>query len=280
MGAASGAAATGGIVVATRRRHARRTMPTDTPRAPAIPEPRFLVDAPAPRPEKPPPSAERVARRARVLALVVLRGTSEHQQHAGTPRVEALNEKLRRELARLELDGELEDEERTWMAAPAGSLSAADANLATWRSEGLVYLAWALGLIAMPPHDEMADVSQACDALGVFAPPVTTTFELRLAAELQAMHLHQLGLAWRLRDFRVRPRAMDFAAFSRRCWFGSFELRELRLVDGDLAVGQSAIAAADPRRVRMAEGIAVERRRASLWLAGHDPSYAACEPWT
>jgi hypothetical protein len=96
---------------------------------------------------------------------------------------------------------------------------------------------------------------------------------LRSPAELEAMQKHLLGVHWRLRDYSVQPRQMDFAAFSRRCWFGSFDLMGLRLVDGDLAIGGVPIHRAAPADLGRTSSIAVERHHAINWLCGQATLY-------
>ena len=46
-----------------------------------------------------------------------------------------------------------------------------------------------------------------------------------------------LGLHWRLRDFTLRPQALDFQAFARDCWFGPLDINPFRLVDDSVGVG-------------------------------------------
>jgi Domain of unknown function (DUF4272) len=217
------------------------------------------------------PSAERVRRRAIALQLIGLRGYSESM-----PGASAVSEKIRAEAMRLGVIDEMEPLELALLAAPAGALGEQQAVDATWRAEGAVVLTWALGLVdRLPPHDQMTEMAPFAQALGLFecdAPAQVP--RLRPADELEAMSRHLLGLHWRLRDFRLHPRAMDFAAFSRQCWFGSFDLLDVPLVNGDLAVGGLAIAKADPRVLSIAAGVALERHWAINWLMGDAGLYS------
>jgi len=69
--------------------------------------------------------------------------------------------------------------------------------------------------------------------------------------------------------------SMDFAGYLRRHpRFKEHWLDHLRLIDGDLAVGDRGIADAYPPRVGQCRSIAVERQIAAYWLEGDDVTYS------
>jgi hypothetical protein len=228
--------------------------------------------------EPPPPPAERVARRAMALALACLRGMLEEDPGDGT---------LFREVqARAQDPGvarELEAGERALILTPLGQASQRAALDASWRLQGVAVLAWALSALELPPHDEPPEVWPILDAIGLRSsqpPAALASPRLRAPAELDRMGGRLLGLHWRLVDFRVAPRALDFRAFSRKCWFGSFDLEGIPLAGDDLAIGGRPISEADPQLVRLTESIARERHQAINWLQGFDWAYSRVDTST
>jgi hypothetical protein len=226
-----------------------------------------------PEPEPTPPSAERVLRRALALATTSLRGQLEYE----TVQREARLQHLREAVLRHGIAGELEPDERQLLAAGIGTPTRQQATSASWRIEGLTVLAWALGVTELPAHDQLSGPDHAVIMRWLFSatlPPQAATPTLRPAGELDAMRNHLLGVHWRLRDFGLHPRAMDFVDFARRCWFGGFDLRGLPVVDGDLAIGGVAIHRAAPEDVSRAKSIALERHQAINWLCGDAVRYS------
>jgi tetratricopeptide (TPR) repeat protein len=138
---------------------------------------------------------------------------------------------------------------------------------------------------------------------------------LRPKSEIDRFSRHITLVSWRLRQFLVDPdrpvpsmdfemrggrrvavedraalrrpagpgigEGMDFAGYLRG--HGHFEehwLDGLRLIDGDLALGDTSIAAASPEDVRRCASIAVERQIAAYWLRGDDRTYSKVIPST
>jgi tetratricopeptide (TPR) repeat protein len=74
---------------------------------------------------------------------------------------------------------------------------------------------------------------------------------------------------------------MDFAAYLRQ--YPNFQeswLDGLRLIKGDLAIGNQAIAHASPEAVKQCMSMAVERQIAAYWLEGDDRTYSKVNPST
>lgn len=228
--------------------------------------------------EIPPPTAERVAARALVLAAVVARGHLEHM-----PPGQGDLQRLIDWMDAHELWDEAEAPEQRLLRTPRGKLDQQTTINSTWRSEGLVVLAWALGLIELPAHDEPVDPQLVTEAVGLFErelPAGIRAPKLRSPDELSWQHGRCLGLHWRLRDFSLRPVAMDFEAFAAECWFGSFDIAGIGLIDKDLSVRGSAISNADPQAVGMTNSVAMERHQACNWLAGYDRVYSRVDTST
>jgi len=132
-----------------------------------------------------PPSRDRVARRALVLAVLGWRGWLELRRPEGAAAQVAA---CRGWLERVELLGELGDEERRLLLTEAGAWTEDDVVAGAWAAEGAGVLAWALGLLDLPPHDVKVEAPLLPRVLGVFAPePAAFAGELRTAEELAAL---------------------------------------------------------------------------------------------
>lgn len=248
----------------------------DEPEYPDGPPP-GMTDEPDAEEFSPPP-ADRVARRARALGLVCLRGMLETDPGDG-----ALLAHLR-ELAEEEgVSKELESSERRLLLADVGDVPPQVAVDASWRLQGVAVLAWALGALELPAHDDPSTVWGVLDAIGLRsqdAPAVLRTPRLRTPEELDWMGRRLLGIHWRMVDWRVRPRAMDFAHFAKTCWFGGFDLSGIPLSARDLAIGGRPIAQADPELFSLTTSIARERHQAINWLNGFHWIYSAVDTST
>ena len=77
-----------------------------------------------------------------------------------------------------------------------------------------------------------------------------------------------LGIHWRIREFLRAPGLFDFEEFSRRAWFGGFDLKGIATAHRDLAIDGMPIEYAAEKAVQVANSIAAERYRAIGWLEG------------
>ncbi len=217
--------------------------------------------------EGPPPTASRVAARALVLAVVSCRGFIDvDAAEAGD-----FWSKVKTWFLALDLDDELEDWEKAVITRPLGTLSDQERADAAWLSEGMLVLAWALGRHPIPPYDEAVVAADAAETLGLLKPRAETVLTnpvLRSSAELEEFSQDIFLLHWRLREFALRPRPIDFATLAKTAWFGSMSLARVRLIDGDLAIGIERIDKADESLIRLCSSIAIERHRAINWLVG------------
>jgi Domain of unknown function (DUF4272) len=220
-------------------------------------------------PQPQPPVAERVARRALVLAAVSCRGCIE---------LDPGSEEMRRSVLEwseaIGLDAEAEPEERRLLATPVGRLSSRERIDASWRSEGLCVLAWALRRADLAGYDQQCVPQDVARSLGFLEerPVALESPRLRPAEELGWLVDLTFTLHWRLREFSLRKQPMDFVRFATEAWFGPLETEFLAFADGDLAI--DGVALARSPRWREVMSIARERQQAANWLAGDDPVYS------
>ena len=228
-----------------------------------------------------PPEARRVAQRAFVLAAVARRSALEDDATGGDADAATYAETVRREmlawLAAVGALDEAEREERRLLEAPLGSLDAQRTTDAGWRSEGLGVLAWALRRSELPSYQDTVRPADVAGALGFMSPAgaaLLSAAALREAEELETLAARLFALHWRLREFSLRPRHMDFATFARTAPFGPLIVTGLQFADGDLAIDGRPLARVAEERWRQCMSIAQERQQAANWLCGYGRVYS------
>src|SRR5947209_5531592 len=97
------------------------------------------------------PNSERVAARAVVLAAVSCRGLIENEKDVDERGAENVRSRIVSWLEKIGASNELEPAEAGLLSKPVGSLDRSATVDASWRSEGLVVLAWALHYTTLPP---------------------------------------------------------------------------------------------------------------------------------
>jgi tetratricopeptide (TPR) repeat protein len=230
------------------------------------------------------PSAERVARRAMVLSLVVYRASLE--QFVGEAKYETLHRRLSEWVKRLDLAAELEKDERAILRAPLGRADEQACLDASWRVEGLGVLAWALKRLELPLYDDQVSARDATASVG-FSEQTLDTLDtaaaqkfldqarLRPKAEIDAYAVHATLVHWRLRQFNLDGKRMNSARYLRsHVSFKESWLSGLQFVANDLALFGQALSKAPPEYVATFTGAAVERQVAANWLQGDDPVYS------
>lgn len=228
----------------------------------------------------PPPDASRVLERALALSGVVCRSFIESEDRADSEEVLA---RMRQWLKDTGVESELEPLESAMIATPLGRLAPKLAVDGSWRSEGLYVLAWALGRHPKLPHDEVVDPAHAAEALGFLEDDALSSEKqprLLDEDELDAFESRQLALHWRLRDYSLRPAAMDFTKFVRECGWAALSVEASALIGGDLSVDGVRIDQAEPSRVQRCLSIAMERHQAINWLRGGHPIYSEVDTST
>ena len=222
------------------------------------------------------PTAGRVARRALALTAVTIRAILEQDPKAKN--TATVYKELLAWVKAVGIDDEFEPDERAVVHLKPGKMTDRQQIDATWRLEGLVVLAWALGRFEIPPHDRLVDFNPMWQSLGWPDPAETkdrlAAASLRPRAEIMALRNRLFALHWRLRNFRIRPEVMDFAEFARTCWFGPLDTTGLPLVDGDLAIGGQRIDQADRDRRATSHSAAQERHQAVNWLYEGPDAYS------
>lgn len=227
------------------------------------------------------PNAQRVARRALTLTAVAARALLEQKWTVIGPRNSwrprnwiVRRENQRRDLVEwidlLDIGDEPEPDEWEVLQRPIGRLDARQQIDSTWRLEGLVVLAWALRLFEMPPHDKLVAPHSLLASMNVLDAPAAKALlahpSLRSRLEINVMRQRLFALHWRLKNFRVRPSAINFTEFARTAWFGPLDITGLPLVEHDLALAKERIDRADPEELEKANSAAQERHLAINWL--------------
>jgi hypothetical protein len=206
-----------------------------------------------------------VAARLLALTAVAARGLADDGEHAEAIRATVLDW-----TAGLDLDDELDADERALLEAPAGGLDAADRVDAAWRVEAAGVLAWALGLLDAPAPDEPVDAAALGEALAFPDAVATRTLmagaTLRPRAELDAAAARWLAVHWRLREHAVHPGPIDFAGAADAAPFGPLDLSGVPLAEGDLAVWGRPVAEAGDDLLATTVSAVAERHQAANWL--------------
>jgi hypothetical protein len=232
-----------------------------------------------------PPSARRVAARAMALAAVVWRGFVETQlAQVGNP--EELRQCVFAWLERVSVAAELEPQERDLLNQRFGRVNEKDVSDACWRGEGLAVLAWALHRFELPAYDQSVfppDPAQERVGFGnaEVAAELLASATLRPACEIDRFASHATVVGWRVRQFALAPVPMDFVTYLRaHSFFQETWLENVRMVDGDLAIGAQSIADASATEVQSCQGITYQRQVAAYWLQGDHPLYSKVDAAT
>jgi len=221
-----------------------------------------------------PPTAARVAQRALVLASLACRASLEEEPEH--PTAVRTYQDLTEWIPAMGIKGEFEPAEWEVISSPLGQLPERDRIDMSWRSEGLAMLAWALRRIEFPLYDQQVDGPAVGDALGFLnddARKLLDAPELRSAEELDWLVELTLAVHWRLREYSLRPNAMNFAGFALKCQWAAMPVSDLTLVENDLALRGNPVSRAPERVFGECLSIARERQQAANWLIGTEPVY-------
>lgn len=171
---------------------------------------------------------------------------------------------------------ELEQQEALLLETELGKAAIQDTAAASRRAEGLAVLAWALHRFDLPEYDEPVDAKTVTDAVGFLADHSLALEDLRLRPTTQLAEVADTYFAahWRLVEYSLRRKKMDFADFARTAWFGPLRLADLRLKKRDLAIGRKPLWAAKRDEFFTCLSIIQERHRAANWLLGYNSVYS------
>lgn len=98
--------------------------------------------------------------------------------------------------------------------------------------------------------------------------------KIRSESELEALGNRLFTLHWRLRQYSLDGRRMNFKEFARTASFGPLPLEGLRLGKQDLEIRGLPLFQASEKLWREVLSITRERHQAINWLLGHDPIYS------
>lgn len=223
----------------------------------------FVMDGAAPVD----PSVSRIGARLVALVAVAARALTEYDGRDVAEAREGILEWVRA----VGTTEELEDFESTILLRPPGEMEESETAHGSWQIEGAVVLAWALDLLdILPIHDQAVDPALVSGLLHF--PDAGATRKLlssvgrRHPAVVDAEAERHYAIYWRLCEFASNPVALDLEAFVRGGASEALRFEQVPLFGGDLAVGNVAIADADPDAVEVALSIAAERLRALNWL--------------
>lgn len=222
-----------------------------------------------------PPLPSRVAARALVLAAISCRGLME--KDAGDPAAEELRQQIYPWLDAIGAAEELETPETALLLTPLGGLDEKKTISMSWQSEGMVVLAWALEHAELPAIHVECNPREIANGMGFLderreTPPYSP--QLREPAEIEIWADTYLTLHWRLREFSLRPVAMDFVDYASKCQWASLRLDNLEIQDRELAIDGVRLDELESTVVRRTLGITQERHTAFNWLLGFEPIYS------
>lgn len=222
------------------------------------------------------PTLDRICQRAFVLATLACRASLEEAPRE--PRAMELHAQLQDWLVEEGLQQEFETSEWSRVLAPLGALTVREHIDMSWRSEGLMVLAWALQRVELKPFDQPAEGSAVAGAIGFLEPGAVRELvrQARLRSEDELMWLADLTLAvhWRLREYSLRAEPMNFVDFAQRCQWAQMPVADLQILDGDLALRGTPISGASDDVLGECTSIIRERQQAANWLIGQEELYS------
>lgn len=222
-----------------------------------------------------PPSAERVAARALILSAVVCRAAIEGD--AGNPEAEEFRGSVRDWVHRVGIAEEAEASEMALLETKLGGLAARQRIDGSWRAEGLVILAWALGKCELPVYDTGVDpypISQALGFRDERYDSVLSAPKLRSLDEISYVGEKFFSLHWRLRQYSMDNKPMNFEQFAKTAYFGPLLLDGLRLISHDIEIRGKPLCDSSESEWREVLSITRERQQAANWLSGQESTYS------
>ena len=221
--------------------------------------------------EPPPPSAEKVARRALILSVIACRGIVEGDKQ-DPDGAEKLANRSYQWLLTLGLEPDFSDWERIVFNTPFGHLSDQDRVNASWLSEAVVVMAWALGKIDLPAFTEQCDPAGSANSLGFLQPSETTALnspKLLPPEALQEYNEFIYNVHWRIRDFSINKKGYDFESLARKAWGEPITRHGLTLSENDISLNGVPLSKPAESEWRPFSSITRERHQASNWLIGY-----------
>ncbi|MBB5034161.1 DUF4272 domain-containing protein [Prosthecobacter vanneervenii] len=215
-----------------------------------------------------PPTESRVISRLTFMGALVNRGFMEDH-----PEGEALRLEMLDGFRDSDAWQEGEEDEIAALETPVGELPENKSWELPWLSEGAAVLAWSLGLMELPAYDEQVETDDLYKVIGDLENQRLTP-KLRSPEELEKLSSQMLCIHWRLRQFSIEPKSMDFAEFAPRAWWGAMDLSLARLSNNDLEIQGAPLIESSEEDWKCTSGIMEERRKAIHWLLGQNPVYS------
>jgi len=138
-------------------------------------------------------------------------------------------------------------------------------------------LAWVLGFSDLPPVYVQCEPSDVANSMGFLDDRENTPLfapRMRDAAEIDNQRDTCLTLHWRLRQFSVDSKRMDFLTYVSECKWANMRLTDLEILENDLAFDGVRIDKLEFKRFREILSITQERHQALNWLLGFENLYS------
>lgn len=218
---------------------------------------------------------ESIYRRALALAYLTCRALIDADPN---PRARQMAEKIMFFIDGVGLASALLPHEMRLLKAPFGTLSEEECAATSWLSEGMMVLAWAIGMAELPKPGEKCHPGPASIRLGMFQAGTGERLaqaNLRDPMEIETKSLTYLALNWRIGRFVANPaEKVNFAARLKDPESPHLLVDEVELVDGDMAIDGLPLSQVPHERAGEVFFIVRERFNAFKWLQGFAPHYA------
>ena len=97
---------------------------------------------------------------------------------------------------------------------------------------------------------------------------------IRPRQEIDSLRNRLFTLHWRLTDYYVRPKVIDFAEFARTASFGPLDISGLTLIGGDLAIEGARLDRATHEALSTTRSATHERHISINWLSAGPDRYS------
>jgi hypothetical protein len=221
--------------------------------------------------ESPPPSADKVARRALILSVIACRGIVDGDKENSDDAAKLANRSYQW-LLTLGLETDFSDWERTIFNTPFGQLANQDRVNASWLSEAVVVLAWSLGKSDLPDFSEQCDPAASANTLGFlqsFEATALNSPALLPSEALQEYNEFVYNVHWRVRDFSLNKKSYDFESLAKKAWGDPVIRHGLTLSEKDISLQGVPLSKTAESIWRPFASITRERHQASNWLIGY-----------
>lgn len=220
--------------------------------------------------------AESVHKRALVLAYLTCRAMIDADPSPGARK---MSDNILLFVNGVGLVDDLLPHEMSMLSAPFGTLGEPECAQTSWLSEGMVVLAWAIGLTDLPGPRTKCDPGPAAVSLGMFQPGTKDRLAqavLRVPDEIESKSLTYLTLNWRIGQFIQSPKEkVDLEAKIKDPESPHLLVDEVELIDGDMAIDGLPLSAVAHERAGEVFFTVRERFNAFKWLQGYSTHYSA-----